>query len=90
LPFIHSISDDKCGPPKKPALKLTPNQGISGGINFMRRVWPIGVMIVGARLLLGSFMTTTAKGESFFDYVFTPIGLILVVGGGYFFMKDFD
>ena len=56
----------------------------------MRRIWPIGVMILGARLLLGSFMTTTAKGESFFDYAFTPIGLILSVVGGYFFLKDYD
>ena len=56
----------------------------------MRRIWPIGVMFLGARLLLGSFMTTTAKGESFFDYALTPIGLILIVVGGYFFMKDYD
>ena len=47
-------------------------------------------MILGGRMLLGNFMMTTAKGESFFDYVYTPIGLILIVVGGYFFMKDFD
>lgn len=41
-------------------------------------------------MLLGSFMTTTVKGESFFDYVLTPIGLILIVVGGYFFMKDYE
>lgn len=57
---------------------------------IMRRIWPIGVMILGARMLLGSFMTTTAKGESFLDYAFTPIGLILIVVGGYFFMKDYE
>jgi ABC-type enterobactin transport system permease subunit len=56
----------------------------------MRRIWPIGVMIVGARMLLGSFMMTTVKGEDFFDYASTPIGLILVVVGGYFFIKDYE
>lgn len=56
----------------------------------MRRIWPIGVMFLGVRMLLGGFMTSTAKGESFFDYASTPLGLILIVVGGYFFMKDFD
>ena len=56
----------------------------------MRRVWPIGLMIAGARLLLGGFMSSTAKGENVFDYVSTPLGLILLVVGGYFFMKDYD
>ena len=56
----------------------------------MRRLWPIGLMIGGVRMLLGGFMSSTAKGENFFDYVSTPLGLILIVVGGYFFMKDFD
>jgi hypothetical protein len=77
-------------PPRNRHQSHKQAKAFTGGINFMRRIWPIGVMILGARMLLGSFMTTTAKGESFFDYAYTPIGLILIVVGGYFFMKDYD
>jgi hypothetical protein len=57
----------------------------------MRRVWPIGAIIIGARLLLGNFIVTTASRESFFfNNLLTPFGLILVIGGAYFLLKDYD
>ena len=55
----------------------------------MRRILPIAAIIVGARMLVGSLIMTTAKNESLFDALFTPIGLTLIIGGGYFLlMKD--
>ncbi len=78
-------------PADETGIHFTTNpKQLTGGIYVMRRIWPIGVMFLGVRMLLGGFMTSTAKGESFFDYASTPLGLILIVVGGYFFMKDFD
>ena len=57
---------------------------------MLRRFWPIGAIILGARLLFANFLVTTATRESFFDGVRTPIGLLLIVVGGYFLMKDND
>jgi hypothetical protein len=55
----------------------------------MRRILPIAALIVGARMLFGSFLVTTARNESLFDFFYTPIALALIVGGGYFLlMKD--
>lgn len=56
----------------------------------MRRILPGAAIIVGARLLVGGFMLSTARNESFFDYLSTPIALALVVGGAYFLLKDND
>ena len=57
----------------------------------MRRMLPIAAIIVGARMLVGSVIMTTAKNESLFDAVPTPIALALIIGGGYFLlMKDDD
>ena len=41
-------------------------------------------------MLFGSFLFSTAVSTSFVDRISTPIGLILIVVGGYFFMKDWD
>jgi hypothetical protein len=41
-------------------------------------------------MLFGNFLFTTAVRESFVDRLSTPIALILIVVGGYFFMKDWD
>ena len=57
---------------------------------MLRRYWPIGAIILGARLLFANFLFTTAVRENFFDGVRTPIGLLLIVVGGYFLMKDYD
>ena len=55
----------------------------------MRRILPIAAIIVGARMLVGSVIMTTAKNESLFDALLTPIALTLIIGGGYFLlMKD--
>lgn len=55
----------------------------------MRRILPIAALIVGARMLFGSFLITTARNESLFDFFYTPIALALIVGGGYFLlMRD--
>ena len=55
----------------------------------MRRILPIAAIIVGARMLVGSVIMTTAKNESLFDAFLTPIALTLIIGGGYFLlMKD--
>ena len=57
----------------------------------MRRVWPIGAIIIGARTLVGSFIVTTANRERFFfNNLTTPFALILVIGGAYFLLKDYD
>ncbi|HYK22769.1 MAG TPA: hypothetical protein VEV42_18640 [Pyrinomonadaceae bacterium] len=32
---------------------------------LMRRVWPIGAIIIGARMLGGNFIFTTASRQSF-------------------------
>jgi ABC-type enterobactin transport system permease subunit len=56
----------------------------------MRRIWPIAAILIGARLLLGNFILTTAKNVSFFDPVFTPLGLVLIVGGAYFLLRDYE
>ena len=37
-----------------------------------------------------NFLVTTATRESFFDGRSAPIGLILIIVGGYFLMKDWD
>jgi phosphatidylserine synthase len=57
---------------------------------MLRRFWPIGAMILGARLLFANFMVTTAHRQNFFDGLSTPIGLILIIVGGYFLAKDYD
>ena len=57
---------------------------------MLRRFWPIGAIILGARLLFANFLVTTATRESFFDGRSAPIGLILIIVGGYFLMKDWD
>ena len=57
---------------------------------MIRRIWPLGLVIVGARMVFGSFLYSTAVRESFFDRLSTPIGLVLVLVGGYFLMKDWD
>lgn len=57
---------------------------------MLRRFWPVILLIVGARMLFGSFLFTTAVRESFVDRLSTPIALILIAVGGYFFMKDWD
>ncbi len=57
---------------------------------MLRRFWPVILLIVGARMLFGSFLFSTAVSTSFVDRLSTPIGLILIVVGGYFFMKDWD
>jgi len=57
----------------------------------MRRIWPIGAIVIGARLLVGNFIVTTASRESFFfDNFATPFGLILIIGGAYFLLKNYD
>ena len=55
----------------------------------MRRMIPVAAIIIGARMLVGSVIMTTAANESLFDALSTPIGLALVIGGGYFLlMRD--
>ena len=57
----------------------------------MRRILPIAAIFIGARLLFGNFLLTTAKRESFFfDNLYTPVGLILVVTGAYFLWRDYE
>jgi hypothetical protein len=56
----------------------------------MRRIWPIGAIIIGARLLLSGFIITTATGESLLDRLSTPIGIVMILGGGYFLLKDYE
>ena len=57
----------------------------------MRRVWPIGAIIIGARMFVGNFMITTAARESFFfGNLTTPLALILIIGGAYFLLKDYE
>jgi hypothetical protein len=57
---------------------------------MLRRFWPIGAVIIGARLLFANFMVTTAFRENFFDSFSTPIALILIIVGGYFLTKNYD
>jgi len=57
---------------------------------MLRRIWPVGAIIIGARLLFANFLFTTATRREFFDGYSTPAGLILIMVGGYFLMKDFD
>ena len=57
---------------------------------MLRRFWPIGAIVVGASLLFGNFLVTTATRGNFFDGLSTPVGLVLIIVGGYFLMKDFD
>ena len=57
---------------------------------MLRRFWPVGAIIVGARLLFANFMVTTAHRQSFFDGPSAPIGLILIIVGGYFLTRDYD
>ena len=57
---------------------------------MLRRFWPIGAIILGARLLFANFLVTTATRESIFDGRSAPIGLTLIIVGGYFLMKDWD
>ena len=57
---------------------------------MLRRFWPIGAIIIGARMLFANFLVTTAFRESLFDRVSTPLGLILIIVGGYFLMKNYD
>ena len=56
----------------------------------MRRILPFAAIIVGARMLVGSFIMTTAKNESLFDAFLTPIALMLIIGGGYFLLMRND
>lgn len=57
---------------------------------MLRRIWPVGAIIIGARLLFANFLFTTATRQNFFDGFSTPAGLILIMVGGYFLMRDFD
>ena len=57
---------------------------------MLRRFWPVGAIIIGARLLFANFLFSTATRQNFFDGFSTPVGLILIMVGGYFLMKDFD
>ena len=57
---------------------------------MLRRFWPIGAIILGARLLFANFLFNTATRGSYFDGLSTPIGLVLIIVGGYFLMKDYD
>ena len=57
---------------------------------MLRRLWPIGAIILGARLLFANFLFTTATRGNYFDSMSTPIGLILIVVGGYFLAKNYD
>ena len=57
---------------------------------MLRRFWPIGAMVLGARLLFANFMVTTAQRQNFFDSISTPIGLGLIIVGGYFLTRDYD
>lgn len=57
---------------------------------MLRRFWPVVLVIVGARMLFGGFLMSTAFSTSFFNRLSTPIALILIAVGGYFFMKDWD
>jgi hypothetical protein len=57
---------------------------------MLRRFWPIGAVIIGARLLFANFLVTTVFRENFFDSLRVPIAIILIVVGGYFFTKNFD
>jgi len=43
-----------------------------------------------ARMLFANLLVTTAFRESLFHRLSTPIGLILIVVGGYFLTKDYD
>jgi hypothetical protein len=56
----------------------------------MKRILPIAAVILGARMLVGSFVLTTAKSESLLDYGLTPVALFLIVAGGYFLLKNYD
>src|ERR1041384_1922882 len=55
---------------------------------MLRRFWPIGAIVIGARLLFGHFLFTTATRQSFFDGLSAPLGLILIIVGGYVFTRD--
>ena len=57
---------------------------------MLRRFWPVILLIVGARMLFGGFLMSTSFSTSFFNRLSTPIALILIVVGGYFFMKEWD
>lgn len=57
---------------------------------MLRRIWPVGAIIIGARMLFSNFLVTTAFRESFFDQLSTPIALILIVVGGYFLTKNYE
>ena len=57
---------------------------------MLRRIWPVGAIILGARLLFANFLVTTAHRENFFDGFSTPVGIILIIVGGYFLTRDYD
>ena len=57
---------------------------------MLRRFWPFGAIILGARLLFGNFLFTTATRQNFFDGLSAPIGLVLIIVGGYFLTRDYD
>ena len=57
---------------------------------MLRRIWPVGAIVIGARLLFSNFLVTTAFRESFFDGLLTPIALVLIIVGGYFLMKGYE
>ena len=57
---------------------------------MLRRFWPIGAMILGARLLFANFMVTTAHRQNFFDSLTTPVGILLIIVGGYVLTRDYD
>jgi hypothetical protein len=57
---------------------------------MLRRVWPAGAIIIGARLLFSNFLVTTAFRESFFDQLSTPLGIGFIIVGAYFLMKNYD
>lgn len=58
---------------------------------MLRRVLPIAAIIAGARMLLGSFIVTTAARESFFfNNLLTPLGLALIVGGAFFLLRNYE
>jgi hypothetical protein len=57
---------------------------------MLRRIWPVGLIVLGARMLFGGFLVSTAFRESFFDRLSTPLALIFIVVGAYFLMKDYE
>ena len=64
--------------------------GISLEDLMLRRAWPMVLVVIGVRMLLGGFIITTAKNQSLFDSGSTPIGVLLILIGGFFLWQQFD